>query len=423
MPSDKKTRVASAESGLSRVLQHSFDLSEGSPGQILQDILHATRLYLGLEIAFLSEFRGERRLFRYVDQAEGLEVVKAGGSDPLDESFCQRVVDGRLPELIKNAREDEQTRTLPATTELGIGTHISVPVRLSDGTIFGTFCSFGFHTDQDLNDRDHALIRVLASIAARLVDRMIEQERGSNEIHNRISTLLREERIHMLWQPIVELDSGCMYGAEALARFPAEPHPSPAEWFEEAATVGLGNELECLAIDKAMAAFEHLTTNQYVSINASAATVLSGEVGQRLADTPLARVVLELTEHDVVEDYKALATPLAELRQQGLRLAVDDAGAGYASFRHILRLEPDFIKLDMSLTRDIDTDVSRRALTTALVQFSRDMDSTLIAEGVETREEMKALADLGIPLAQGFFLHRPQPLDKLAAIIRETAVA
>jgi EAL domain-containing protein (putative c-di-GMP-specific phosphodiesterase class I) len=103
---------------------------------------------------------------------------------------------------------------------------------------------------------------------------------------------------------------------------------------------------------------------------------------------------------------------LQPLRQCGLKLAVDDAGAGYSSLRHILNLRPDFIKLDVDLIRHIDLDPARRALASALIAFARDTSSNIIAEGVETVSEFATLQSLGVEQAQGYFLGRPMPLDK-----------
>ena len=124
------------------------------------------------------------------------------------------------------------------------------------------------------------------------------------------------------------------------------------------------------------------------------------------------RVVLEITEHTDVEDYDRLLRALQPLRQRGLKVAVDDTGAGYASLRHILNLRPDFIKLDMDLIRHIDLDPARRALASALIAFARDTDSCIIAEGIETASEFATLRSLGVEQAQGYFLGRPMPLEQ-----------
>ena len=120
--------------------------------------------------------------------------------------------------------------------------------------------------------------------------------------------------------------------------------------------------------------------------------------------------MLEITEHVRVDDYGQLLDRLGRLRRAGIRLAVDDAGAGFASLHHILKLCPDIIKLDIVLTRDIDRDPIKRALASSLVSFSRDVGGTLIAEGIETAAELQTLVELGVPLGQGYHLGYPSPL-------------
>ena len=129
---------------------------------------------------------------------------------------------------------------------------------------------------------------------------------------------------------------------------------------------------------------------------------------------PLERIVVEMTEHAPVGDYDGLNTALQPLRDAGARVAVDDAGAGFASLRHILLLAPDIIKLDISLTRGIDSDRSRRALSYALVAFARETQTTIVAEGIETEAELRALRDIGVTHGQGFLLARPMtpPIDE-----------
>jgi len=151
--------------------------------------------------------------------------------------------------------------------------------------------------------------------------------------------------------------------------------------------------------------------------------ILSGELPGVLEGLAIDRVVLEITEHAHVEDYDRLPDALRPLRERGLRLAVDDAGAGYASLQHILYLQPDLIKLDMSLTRSIDLDPARRALACALIGFARETGSKIIAEGVETASELKTLASLGVEKAQGYFLARPMPLASAVALFGQAATS
>jgi EAL domain-containing protein (putative c-di-GMP-specific phosphodiesterase class I) len=161
------------------------------------------------------------------------------------------------------------------------------------------------------------------------------------------------------------------------------------------------------AIEKVLESFEEFPSNVYISLNASPATILSGEFTTLLRKAPRDRLVLEITEHAAVEDYAALGEALAPLRRTGVRVAIDDAGAGYASLQHIVRLSPDIIKLDMSLTRGIDTNLARRALASALVFFARETDCIIIAEGIETAAELEVLKLLGVSRGQGYFLGRP----------------
>jgi len=127
-----------------------------------------------------------------------------------------------------------------------------------------------------------------------------------------------------------------------------------------------------------------------------------------LSDVPAERVVLELTEHTEVHDYGKFEETIENLRSKGVRLAVDDAGAGYSSFRHILNLRPDVIKLDIGLTRGIDGDPARRALGSALLTFGLDAyNASVVAEGIETEGEFKTLRALGCPFGQGYYLGRP----------------
>jgi len=132
------------------------------------------------------------------------------------------------------------------------------------------------------------------------------------------------------------------------------------------------------------------------------------------------RIVLELTEHAEVADYGALCAVLAEPRAAGVRIAVDHAGAGFASLKRVVSLRPDIIKIDLALTRGVDTDPARRALTGALVGFAAEQGAALVAEGVETAEELATLRALGVGFAQGYYLGRPAPIGQLLATEQST---
>jgi EAL domain-containing protein (putative c-di-GMP-specific phosphodiesterase class I) len=214
-----------------------------------------------------------------------------------------------------------------------------------------------------------------------------------------------------VFQPIVDLNSGGAVGAEALARFAEPPIRPPNVWFAEAADLGLGVELEMAALRLALEQLRQLPPGLYLSLNASVETILSEEFCASFKDVPAERVVLELTEHTEIHDYPLFEQTIEDLRSQGVRLAVDDAGAGYSSFRHILNLHPDVIKLDIALTRGIDGDPARRALGSALMTFGLDAyNASIVAEGIETEGEFKTLRALGCPFGQGYYLGRPGKL-------------
>ena len=380
----------------------------------MPDILHAIRTHLDMDVAFVSEFVGGRRVFRYVDSDWSGNPVKVGSGDALEDSYCQRVVDGRLPELIHDARENAVAAELPATFAIPVGAHMSVPICLADGSVYGTFCCFSRSSDVTLNLRDLALMRVFAELTGKMIDRERTFSTSLMTRRQRIEQILDGNVLSMVYQPIFDLHDGRVAGFESLARFAATPMRSPDLWFNDAHAVGLGIELELRAIELALASLPHFNDGIDLSINASPDTVLDHRMAKMLEDLPsLEHVVLEITEHSAVERYEAIAARLKAYRERGLRIAVDDAGAGYASFRHILNLGPDRIKLDMSLTRDINADPARRALAAALIHFSADTGSQLIAEGVETAAEVSTLLELGVAKAQGYFLGRPMTLQGL----------
>jgi EAL domain-containing protein (putative c-di-GMP-specific phosphodiesterase class I) len=248
------------------------------------------------------------------------------------------------------------------------------------------------------------------------LERAAESEHEAHqEVLTRITDVLARRALDVVYQPIVAMPDRQLVGCEALSRFPDEPSQAPDRWFADAARVGLGTELEILAVSMALQRLPDLPDDVFLAINLSPSTALSPELHALLDGVDCGRIVMELTEHVPVEDYEAINSGLATLRGRGARLALDDTGAGYAGFRHLLGLRPDVIKLDISLTRDIDQDPVRRALAGALVAFARDVDAQVIAEGVENEPELDALEKLRIPWLQGYHLGHPQEFAALLA--------
>lgn len=258
-------------------------------------------------------------------------------------------------------------------------------------------------------------VRVAASRAALAEElaRREEAERAEqarrDALRDEIRHVLDDRLVDVVYQPIVDLRTGSVVGAEALSRFTSEPLRGPDRWFADAADVGLGEPLELLSIELAVAHVADLPDDAFLSVNLSPAALAQGiDLAARAHDGR--RLVIELTEHAVILDYSVINAATAEYRAQGIRLAVDDAGAGFASLQHVLALSPDFIKLDIVLTRGIDSDPVRRALAAALVRFAREVGAELIAEGIETVGELATLQSLGVGLGQGYHLARPMAL-------------
>jgi EAL domain-containing protein (putative c-di-GMP-specific phosphodiesterase class I) len=227
-----------------------------------------------------------------------------------------------------------------------------------------------------------------------------------------IGRFLAGEGLSIAFQPIVDLETWTVAGYEALARFRSFPMRGPDEWFAEAVALELGVQLELAAIRQALASLPRLPETTYLSLNASHRAASSPEL-RAILDRDADRIVVEITEHEPIDDYERLTTALAALRAHGIRIAIDDAGAGYASLRHALQLAPDIVKVDISLTRDIDSDRGRRALASALISFADEMGMTIVAEGIETEAELKTLRDLGVRFGQGYYLAEPATLSSL----------
>lgn len=255
--------------------------------------------------------------------------------------------------------------------------------------------------------------QVATSVVGELTDQLSERERevaDRTRIRSLVEQALEPGALTMVFQPVVALVDRGMRGVEALARFEPEPRKPPDWWFASAWQVGLGPELEMAAVRAALLALDVLPAGQFLAINVSPQTACLPEFALALTAGSHQRLVVEVTEHAPVNDYEALGACLEEPRRAGLRLAIDDAGAGYASLQHILGLAPDIIKLDMSLTRSIHTDPRRRALVAALVPFADEIDATVVAEGIETDAELSTLRGFGAAWGQGYLLGRPGPL-------------
>jgi PAS domain S-box-containing protein len=276
------------------------------------------------------------------------------------------------------------------------------PIR-SDGALLGVLVV----GSPDLDGRDLAALQSpvgqVAAVSRTLLAPHATQRAQREAQRARVIDIITTRSFVPIFQPIVDLYTGGFVGFEALTRF--DSGTGPAEQFAEAESCELGIELELATIEAAMAAAQELPAGGILTLNASPALILDHLRLARLLATQQRRVVLEVTEHTSIPDYAAFSAALDRI--PNIRLAVDDAGAGTANLRHLVELQPDFVKLDISLVRDIDIDLTRQALVVGLKEFALVSGRAIIAEGIETELERTTLGELGIRFGQGYLLGAP----------------
>ena len=256
-----------------------------------------------------------------------------------------------------------------------------------------------------VSDNLPALVE-FADLAGILIGRDVAERTEIEQARAHVQTMIDERAFHPVFQPIVDIESDAIVGYEALSRFDDEVAPDVR--FAQAASVGLGAELEIATLRAAIDDAVTLPDGAWLNLNVTPDLILAGDrLATLLADCPR-RVVLEVTEHQAIADYPAFRDAIRRLGPE-VDLAIDDAGAGFASLRHIIELRPAFVKLDRSLVAGVDQDEALQAMIAGLCHFARTTGCYLLAEGVETQAELDMVASLSIPFAQGFLLGRPKP--------------
>jgi EAL domain-containing protein (putative c-di-GMP-specific phosphodiesterase class I) len=226
----------------------------------------------------------------------------------------------------------------------------------------------------------------------------------------RVEQMLARGAFTIVAQPIVALPERRIIGVEALARFDGPPFQPTSVWFEQARATGLAVDLELACARGAIQLLELLPPDLFVAINLGPDALVARETLDLLGWVDTRRVVFELTEHIEVHTVPRLLEGIERLRTAGARLAIDDTGAGFATLDTILQLAPEIIKLDRSITHEIDSHPARRALARALMSFAREIGAEVIAEGIETADELDAVEAAGIGRGQGFLLGPPAPV-------------
>lgn len=377
--------------------------SAEAPRLSLDRVVEVARRQLPLDVVYVAEFRDGRQVYRAVAGDAASFNIVLGQGPALEDTYCQRLLAGEIPCVIPDATADERVARLAITRESNIGAYAGVPLRVPDGTLYGTICCVGHSPEPTL---DESAVQLLTTVGELIVEDL-DGLRRRESLRQELSKLIEAESLDVAYQPIVDLRTDQFLGIEALARFP-KPFEKPDETFAAAERVGLSLELERLVISHAWEMLATLGVGQFLAVNVSPSALLElAGRANRHDELCLAKLVVEITEHSAVAAYGALRQQLEPLRQRGLRLAVDDAGAGYASLRHVLELRPDFIKLDRWLIHGLADDCARRVAVSAFGALARELGAKVVAEGVERPSDLRAVRELGLDAAQGYLLGRP----------------
>ncbi len=232
-----------------------------------------------------------------------------------------------------------------------------------------------------------------------------------------LQQIISQRRIRPVFQPIVSLDDGAVYGYESLSRI-VDPGTiaNPEQLFDNAQRFGMSVQVERLCREKALFMADELGLDGLLFLNVCPALLLASSHQRGFTAELLdalgmerSRVVFELTEKSVINDYGLLEKGVNHYRSQGYSIAIDDLGDGYAGLKMLSQITPDYVKLARFLVCDIDRNPVRQALVESITCFCKRMGIKVIAEGIETTEELAYLTGINVDFAQGYLLARPTP--------------
>ena len=416
------TAVRAAESALAAEFRERAQVAAAlgrlQPGQTAEatatDICDELLALPGFDIAAIFDFGGPL----------AATALAAGGPDGMPVYPGQPLPTARASYLYERAMlgpwaEEWRARAEDgpygaAMAALGLKAVAYAPIQNGDG-LLGLVAAGTSDSEFARHLIDHLpVVGEFAATASALLSRPLESAHRSDLVRVRIEQILADRTFSPVFQPILALTSGEPVGYEGLTRF-ADGTP-PDQMIAQAHAVGLGIDLEIACLTAALEAAEPLPSGCWLSLN------ISPEVIVRARDLPTLfaghsrKIVLEVTEHVEVADYQAIRDALARLGPT-VRLAVDDAGAGFASLRHVVELGPRFLKLDTALVRDVDRDLTRQAMIDGLTRFAQRAHCEVIAEGIEESGELDMLRQLGVPFGQGYLLGRPESISAIVSSV------
>lgn len=377
------------------------------PHHVIERMLESVRRHAHVDVAYLTSYEDDTTTVRALAGDGEAVGVHAGDHADDERSLCLASVTGSVPPVVPDVRVHRRLRRMVEAGDLRVGAFAAAPVHLADGSLFGALCVANRDPAPDLGAPTQALLTVLADVVGDQLAAEVAAARDVQRERDELLALVEGGHMATLLQPIVDLVTGGVRGVEVLTRFTALPHRPPDLWFARAARHGVATALEVAAIERGLALLPRLPDDWYLSVNASPGVVAAGALDGVVVGESAQRVVVEVTEHAAVADYVDLAASLDRLRSRGVRIAVDDVGAGFSSFRHVLELRPDLLKIDRSIVRGCDVDPMHRAMVDSVAGFARRAGADVVAEAVETPDELAVLQRLGVPAAQGYLFAAP----------------
>ena len=407
----RKIQAALDESLLQRVVvAHALSQMEtrSTAEETAQQFTDAAVGLPGVSVAMLVEFDGDgEAIVLAVTSPESYGIV-AGTRLPTARASHLRTRSFNGPWVVPWVARPEDGEYGTVVTRTGLQAVAYAPL-MHGSDIVGIFTMGTTSPDMAGRFEDQLPIAVeFAATARSLLSAQLTDRRETGRRRSEIKAVLSSGSFRAVFQPIVDMSTGAAIGYEALTRF--DDGTPPDLRFAAARRAGVSLDLEAATLERAVADSLVLPAGPWVALNVTGEIILAGD---RLAGILRRRtrpVVLEITEHDAIADYQAVRAAVAALGPD-VRIAIDDAGAGVANFDHIVQLRPDFVKVDAALVRGVNSDLTRQALIVGLHHFARATNGWVIAEGVETEEERRALVALEVNFGQGYHFGRPAPAE------------
>ena len=378
----------------------------GDPFDVAARFIDALVRWTPLQTASITWFTADGRGLLLAITGPGLPAYLAPGKTlPQHRANELRIGAGNGPWISGWAVRDDDEGYSRGVAAAGVAAAAYVPLH-HEGRLIGLLGSAAGEAagGRDvLSDQFSTLIEVADVVGPALGPALAALDERSTAAAM-VDSVLADRRFHPVFQPVRELATDRIVGYEALTRF--DESLAPDRVFRMASALGRLRELEVATLDVALEAASELPRDCWLSVNASADLLSDARTLAAILARAQRRIVIELSEHELIEDYGPITAAMQVLGPR-CSLAVDDAGAGFASLRHILEVRPAFVKLDLALVQGVSEDGSRRALVAGMVHFARDAGFTLIAEGIETPADLATLRLLGVDMGQGYLFGRP----------------